>query len=378
MQTINHMPTSEVLELKTSPDTHRVSSPQLMSRTDRWLERNVLPDWLIRIGIRRLLRQRLREENRGSAERQHAALLELFEELKRSPIAIETQAANQQHYEVPTRFYQLCLGPRLKYSGVYWPEGVTTLAEAEEAMLAMTCARAEIADGQKILELGCGWGSLSLWLAEKYPNASITGVSNSATQKEYIDAECRRRKIANLRIITCDMNAFDIDGGFDRVVSVEMFEHMKNFERLLGNISRWLKPDGKLFVHIFTHREYAYHFVAKDESDWMAKYFFTGGIMPSDDLLSHFQKDLKLENHWQVNGTHYEKTAEAWLANMDLHEAEIRPLFAQTYGAENETRWWVYWRVFYMACAELWGFRGGEEWLVSHYLFQNGGDRVRP
>jgi cyclopropane-fatty-acyl-phospholipid synthase len=334
------------------------------------LEKNIFPDFLIRAGIRILLQQRLDEENRGSLENNKAHLLKYIEELKKSPIAIATRDANEQHYEVPTEFYKLCIGKRLKYSGGLWDKNADTLDKSEEAMLQLSCDRAELKNGHEVLDLGCGWGSLSLYIAEKYPKCKITAVSNSKTQKEFIDSVCKEKGFKNLQVITADMNVFTTKKKFDRLMSVEMLEHMKNYEILFEKFSSFMKEDALFFVHIFTHKTYAYAFEARDESDWMAKYFFTGGQMPSDDLFHYFQKDLTLKNHWIVNGTHYQKTSEAWLAKMDENKEEIMPIFENTYGKENAVKWWVYWRVFYMACAELWGFRGGEEWLVSHYLFQ--------
>lgn len=337
---------------------------------DPLIEKNLVPDFLIRIGIRRLLRQRLRGEDKGNPEAQKKHLLALIVELKNSPIAIETKAANAQHYEVPTEFYRYCLGKHLKYSSCFYKEGVNDLSTAEHDMLELTCSRAGLKDNMDILELGCGWGSLSLFMAAKFPGSRITALSNSHTQKMYIDSEAANRGITNLTIITCDINNFSIDKKFDRVVSVEMFEHMRNYDELMKRIAGWLREDGHLFVHIFTHKTFAYKFEVKDETDWMSKYFFTGGIMPSDDLLFYFNEYLEKEKHWQVSGMHYSRTAEAWLKNMDAHKKEIMPLFEKTYGAEHALKWWVFWRIFYMACAELWGYSGGNEWMVSHYLFR--------
>jgi len=336
---------------------------------ERLLEKDMVPDVLIRAGIRRLLRQRLRDEHKSDPEWQQAHFMELVNELRNSPIAVHTAEANEQHYEVPTAFYRYCLGKHLKYSSGYWNPGVTDIDISERDMLELTCARAELADGQDVLELGCGWGSLSLYMAEKFPHSRFTVVSNSKTQKIYIDQQAAERKLDNLQVITADVNVLGLPGKFDRVVSVEMFEHMRNYQALLRKVAGFLHPHGKLFVHIFTHHSYAYKFEVKDESDWMSKYFFTGGIMPSDHLLLYFADDLSVEKHWQVSGTHYSKTSEAWLRNMDRHRNEIIPIFEATYGKENALKWWVYWRIFYLACAELWGYKKGTEWMVGHYLF---------
>lgn len=341
----------------------------LVPLSQKLIERGLLPDVLIRWGMRRLLRRKLNEEAKDGLEASQARLMALLEHMQKSPIAIHTQDANSQHYELPTEFFQMCLGKNLKYSSCYYKTGKETLDEAEDNMLELTCQRAEIQDGQDILELGCGWGSLSLFMASRFPKSRITAVSNSKTQKAFIDAQAQRRGIHNLKIITCDMNVFNIEQSFDRVVSIEMFEHMRNWETLLDRIAGLLKPAGKLFIHIFTHKHYAYLYDAKDESDFIGRYFFTGGIMPSDSMLLYFQKNLLIEDHWQVDGIHYGKTAEHWLSNLDFNKEKILPILKNVYGEKDCIKWWHYWRIFYMACAELWNYQQGREWLVSHYRF---------
>lgn len=334
------------------------------------LEKGMIPDPIIRLGIRKLLKQRLEEERIQDPEQNHFKFMSLVQELRESSIAVETQAANEQHYEVPTEFYQLCLGKHLKYSSGYWKPGVKDIDHSERDMLELTIQRADLKDGQHILEMGCGWGSLSLFMAERFSKAKVTGVSNSRTQKLHIDAEAAKRGITNLTIITKDMNHFDTPERFDRIVSVEMFEHMRNYERLFSKVHHFLRPEGKLFIHIFTHKDLAYKFEVKDDSDWMSKYFFTGGIMPSDSLMLYFAKGFEILNHWRVSGKHYSKTSEAWLDNMDKNKDQVKDIFVRFYGESEARKWQVYWRIFFMACAELWGYNGGEEWMVSHYLFQ--------
>lgn len=313
-----------------------------------------LPEPVLRWGMRRLLAQRLRQESRRARP--------IDTELSQGPIALVPDAANRQHYEVPAAFFEQVLGANMKYSGAYWPEGVTTLDDAEAAMLELACSRAQLADGQRILELGCGWGSLSLWMARRYPNSRIVAVSNSASQREFIAA----KKPANLEVITADVNTLTLDGRFDRVVSVEMFEHMHNWRELVHRITGWLDPGGKLFVHVFCHRRYAYPFETDGASNWLGRYFFTGGLMPSLDLLPRFQGSLVVEKTWEVSGDHYARTAQAWARNLAAHELLVRPVLATTYGTDGEL-WLHRWRVFFLACAELFGYRGGSEWLVGHY-----------
>lgn len=335
-----------------------------------WVERGRVPDTIVRAGIRQRLRKMLADLPRGDCEVAAAHKQAFVAMMDAAPVAAVPERANEQHYEVPAAFFDLVLGPRRKYSSCWWPEGTDTLEQAEAAALDATVARAGITAGQAVLELGCGWGSFSLWAAQRFPNSSFTAVSNSHSQRAFIEAEAARLGIKNLSVITADMNVFATEQRFDRIVSLEMFEHMRNWRTLFGRVHDWLKPGGRFFMHVFCHREHPYPYEDTGPDDWMSHYFFAGGIMPSDDLPLHFQDQLKVVDRWRWDGRHYELTLNAWLSRMDEARERVWPILEQTYGVDQAGVWWMRWRLFFMACAELFGLRGGQEWWVGHYLLE--------
>jgi cyclopropane-fatty-acyl-phospholipid synthase len=326
-------------------------------------ERRLLPDFLIRWGIRNQLKQHslLLSQNPKLDE-------SWIEQLSKGPIAEYTETSKEQHYEIPTDYFKTVLGKHLKYSSCYWDESTTTLEMAEVNMLSLSCEHAHLENGQNILELGCGWGSFSLWMAEHYPESTITAMSHSKTQKAYIDSEIERRGLSNLKVITSDINNFDTSERFDRIVSIEMFEHLRNHSLLFEGLNAWLKDDGLIFIHIFAHHKESYLFEVEHDRDWMAEYFFTGGMMPSINLLPKTAKGFKELNRWEINGTHYGKTLEAWLSKQDENESIIMNYFMDTYGKDAKL-WIQRWRIFYLACSELFAYNKGKEWPVMHYLF---------
>ncbi|CAL1414620.1 unnamed protein product [Linum trigynum] len=334
------------------------------------LERNLLPDAVVRRLTRLLLGVRLRWGYKASAELQLSQLLQFVHSLKEMPIAVQTEKPKEQHYEVPTSFFRLALGKHLKYSCCYFSDKGSTLEDAEAAMLELYCERSELKDGQTVLDIGCGWGSLVLYIASKYSNCKVTGICNSTTQKAFIEDQCRDRQLQNVEIHVADISKFEMEASFDRIYSIEMFEHMKNYRDLLGKISKWMKQDGRLFVHHFCHKVFPYHFEDNQEEDWLARYFFSGGTMPSANLLLYFQDDVSVVDQWLVNGNHYAQTSEEWLKRMDKNMGSIKPIMESTYGKDQAVKWTVYWRTFFMAVAELFRYNNGEEWLVALYLFK--------
>jgi cyclopropane-fatty-acyl-phospholipid synthase len=343
-----------------------------MATTDRalnWVEQGVVPDALIRAGIRRLSRARLAQLAAGDAAAGAALAEQFVASMRRAEIAPLPAKANQQHYELPPEFFAQVLGVHRKYSSCYFEDGHQSLDAAEAAALQISCERADLHDGQDVLELGCGWGSLTLWMATHYPNSRITAVSNSHSQRGYIESQAQARGLTNIRIITYDMNQFEAGAQFDRIMSVEMFEHMRNWPELFARVASWLRADGRFFMHVFCHRSVPYAFEDAGSDDWMSRHFFSGGMMPSDELPLRFPEHLQVQSRWRWDGRHYERTANAWLANMDARRETVWPILEATYGKADALRWWMRWRMFFMACAELFGYENGQQWWVSHYLF---------
>ena len=340
----------------------------MISKLIELAEKGIIPDYFIRQGIVRNCENRLNNENVSNTEKVSSKKQIWIQQMKESPIALVPEKANEQHYEVPPAFFENVLGKHLKYSSGYWPDGVNSLDDSEESMLELSFERAQLADGDSILELGCGWGSLTCYMASKLPNSKITAVSNSKDQKEHILNRCKNQGLDNIEVITADMNDFETENKYDRVVSIEMFEHMRNYKKLLSKISSWLNDDGKLFIHIFTHQSVVYPFENQGDADWMAREFFSGGMMPSHDLLLHFQDDLIIDDVWSMSGTHYEKTSLAWVNKMDANKDSIMKIFLKTYG-DDAKLWFQRWRIFFMSCEKLFGYNNGSEWGVSHYRF---------
>ncbi|POR55257.1 SAM-dependent methyltransferase [Bosea psychrotolerans] len=337
----------------------------IMQRLSNWGEGLPLPDAISRMVIASLVGR-----TGQSLAAQSADAAAFAREMAEFPIAIHTDIANAQHYEVPAAFFDQVLGPQRRYSSCYYANSSDSLATAEETALVLTAEHALLADGQDILELGCGWGSLSLWMAKRYPAARIVSVSNSASQRAFIEERARQYGLSNLRIVTADMNDFTADERFDRVVSVEMFEHMANWRALLGRVHGWLKPDGRLFIHVFAHVRGCYRFDSGDGGDWIAQHFFTGGIMPSAALAHQFPDIFAVEAEWRWSGEHYRRTAEDWLSNFDHNLPRIDPILSEVYG-EDAALWRRRWRLFFLATSGLFGHAGGEPWGVNHY-------RLRP
>ncbi|KAK9081550.1 hypothetical protein Syun_030874 [Stephania yunnanensis] len=335
-----------------------------------FLERALLPDMVVRRLTRLLLAARLRQGYKPSSQLQLSDLLHFAQSLQDMPIAIRTDKAKEQHYELPTSFFNLVLGKNMKYSCCSFLDKTSTLEDAENAMLELYCERAQLKDGHTVLDVGCGWGSLSLYIAQKYTNCKVTGICNSMTQKARIEEKCRELQVHNVEIIVADISAFEMEGTFDRIFSIEMFEHMKNYKELLKKISKWMTQEGLLFVQYFCHKTFAYHFEDLSDDDWITRYFFTGGTMPSANLLLYFQEDVSVLNHWLVNGKHYAQTSEEWLKRMDHNLTSIKPIMESTYGKAEAVKWTVYWRTFFIAVAELFGYNNGEEWMVAHFLFK--------
>ena len=336
---------------------------------DQLVSKGLLPDPLIRKGIQHFIGQRIKQDIGTSVAQMDAKRSAFIEQMKKNPIAIKTNDANDQHYRLPTSFFEYALGPSMKYSCCHW-DNSSSLEEAELEMLDLTITRADISDGQTILELGCGWGAITLAMAERFPNSKIVAISNSPEQRKFILNKAKNKNINNIEVRTHNVAELELSERFDRVVSVEMFEHMRNYPKLLEKIHGWLNPKGKLFVHIFVHRDVPYNFDVKDDSDWMSKYFFSGGIMPSSHLIHYFQDHLKVENYWAVDGLHYQKTARAWLENMDQNKSPIMKILNVHYGKKEAAKWFNYWRIFFMSCEELWKYRNGTEWFVGHYLLK--------